>query len=114
MVAEIQQVMFTSREDKAAKDVTWLEGLLRVRAEWLTSNDLLALIGWPATEANKRWLRGLASSSKVILSGQLGYKHAGNATAEEVNHSANWLISQGKEMIKRGLAQRRAAHGILG
>ena len=111
---ESQPMLFASREDKAAKDLAWLEKLLAGSAEWMLASDILATIGFPVNDGNKRWLRDLASQSKVILSGQKGYKHAACATAEEVNHSANWLISQGKLMIQRGLAQRKAYHAILG
>ena len=31
-----------------------------------------------------------------------------------IEFPANWLISQGKKMIKRGIAQRRNAHKIFG
>lgn len=109
-----QGALFVTSADKAAKDVQWLENLLAGAGTWMLASDILLSIGWPVNDANKRWVRQLASQSMEIISGQKGYLHTTAASAEEVNHSANWLISQGKEMIKRGLAQRKAAHAILG
>lgn len=109
-----QGTLFVTRADKSARDVQWLENLLAGAGAWMLASDILLSIGWPVNDANKRWVRQLASGSLEILSGQKGYLHVTAASAEEVNHSANWLISQGKEMIKRGLAQRKAAHGMLG
>ena len=111
---ETQPALFVTRQDKAERDVRWLESSLAAAGSWRTATEILVSIGWPVNEGGKRWLRDLASQSNVILSGQRGYLHAGKATAEEVSHSSNWLISQGKEMIKRGISQRRAAHAILG
>ena len=36
-----------------------------------------------------------------------------HATTAEIDHSAAWLVSQGKKMIKRGLLLRRNAHRQL-
>jgi len=95
-------------------DVEWLEHLLQMGRDWQTAAEILAAILRPPTDDNKRWLRDLASRSEWILSGQLGYKNLEHATAEEIDHAANWLISQGKKMIRRGIALRRNAHRIFG
>jgi hypothetical protein len=50
------------------------------------------------------------SSAGEIISGQKGYKLSAEATIDEIDHAANWLISQGKKMLKRGIAIRRKAH----
>jgi len=93
-----------------AADISWLEKLLLQGRGWMTAGDII--------ETNKgrvldRDIRAIASDCHRIISGQKGYKHVAHATPAEVNHSANWLVSQGKKMIKRGIAQRRAAHAIL-
>ena len=106
--------LFAIQPDKASRDVAWLEGLLRGAGCWMTAGDILLSIAWPQSDSNKRWLRELASQTTCIISGQKGYRHAKNATAEEIVHSSNWLISQGKLMIQRGIGQRRAAHKIFG
>jgi hypothetical protein len=95
-------------------NVRWLEKLLLAEKDWRTAAEILKALGWESNDTNKRFLRSLAEASSNILSGQRGYRHTSQATAEEVRHSSNWLVSQGKKMIKRGLAQRRRAHAIFG
>lgn len=91
--------------------VKWFENLLRGAGCWMTARDvILSTHG----KAHERVLRELASASNEIISGQKGYKHTDHATAEEIDHAANWLVSQGKKMIKRGLGIRRAAHRRIG
>lgn len=94
--------------------IEWFERLLRGALTWMTASDILLSVGRPKSDDNKRWLRELAAASEWVISGQKGYKHLDHATAEEIDHSANWLISQGRKMIKRGVAQRRNAHKIFG
>ena len=58
-----------------------------------------------------RELRAMAEASAgEIISGQKGYKLSTEATIDEIDHAANWLISQGKKMLKRGIEIRRRAH----
>lgn len=61
---------------------------------------------------NERTLRAIANASEGrILSGQKGYRLLdGDTTIEEVEHASSWLISQGKEMIRRGNAINRRYH----
>ena len=95
----------------ADADVAWLEKLLQGAGCWMTAADVTqTVIG----RLNDRNVRELASQSCRIISGQKGYKHIEHGTPEEIAHSANWLISQGKKMIRRGIGQRRAAHGRIG
>lgn len=94
-----------------ARDVAWLENLLSGAGCWMTASDIALTIGGRRCD---RDIRELASQSANVLSGQKGYKHVEHATAEEVDHAANWLISQGKKMIKRGIAVRKNAHRIFG
>lgn len=92
-------------------DVAWLETLLRHAGCWMTASDISLATGG---RVNDRDLRALASASEWIISGQKGYKHIAHGTVEENDHAANWLISQGKTMIKRGCRIRRNAHRRLG
>lgn len=92
-------------------DAKWLENMLRGAGCWLTAKDInLSTHG----KAPERTLRDLASTTDQIISGQKGYKHIEHATAEEIDHAKNWLISQGKKMIKRGIAIGRAGHRRIG
>jgi hypothetical protein len=91
--------------------VKWLENLLRGSGCWMTANDISYTT---RGKAHERILRELASASDQIISGQKGYKHVAHATAEEIAHASNWLMSQGKKMIKRGIAIRRAGHQRIG
>lgn len=92
-------------------DVRWLEALLRGASCWLTAKDIsLTTMG----RVGDRDLRALASASEWIISGQKGYKHLEHATGEEIAHASNWLVSQGKVMIQRGIRIKRNAHRRLG
>jgi hypothetical protein len=89
----------------------WLEGMLKGAACWMTASDIsMSTHG----RVSDRDLRALASASEWIISGQKGYKHIEHATVEENAHASNWLISQGKAMIKRGCRIRRNAHRRIG
>jgi hypothetical protein len=92
-------------------NVVWLELLLKNSTDWLTARQIIASC---FGKLHDRDVRELASASKWIISGQRGYKHIEHATAEESAHAANWLISQGKKMIKRGIGIRQNAHKLLG
>ena len=56
---------------------------------------------------------GRNASAGRIITGQQGYKLADHATAAEITHASAWLISQGKEMIRRGIKIRARAHQQL-
>jgi hypothetical protein len=76
---------------------------------WVTARRLTFHLG-----ACDRELRALAEASRgEIISGQKGYKLSAEATLEEIDHAANWLISQGKKMLERGIEIRRRAHQKL-
>lgn len=112
MIAHLEQQtdLFTARPQLDA-DASWLERLLFEGKCWMSARDIIHTTKGGVID---REIRQVASDSKKIISGQKGYKHVAHATAEEVNHSANWLISQGKKMIRRGIAQRNEAHKIFG
>jgi hypothetical protein len=107
---EQQSDLFTPRPAVEAS-ASWLEKLLFESRCWMTAGDIQLTTKGSVID---REIRQVASESCRIISGQKGYKHIAHATPEEVNHSANWLISQGKKMIKRGIGQRTEAHKIFG
>ena len=97
-------------------DARALETLLHQRRGWLTAARILELANKPVTDDNKRWIRDVARRGRYVLSGpgSPGYKHIARATAEEIRHFKNANISQGKDMIRRGLQIGRSAHEIFG
>ncbi|MEJ0091828.1 MAG: hypothetical protein WDM80_19025 [Limisphaerales bacterium] len=94
--------------------VIWLEGFLKNNARWMKAADILRWHGRTEDDMQKRLLRELAAASEWIISGQMGYKHIEHASPEENAHASNWLISQGKKTIKRGIAIRVNACKRLG
>jgi hypothetical protein len=87
-----------------------LKRILDERHTWVPSSVITLLTGW-----SDRTIRALAAhSGGWIISGQKGYKYILHATPEEAHHSSSWLISQGKQMIARGISQRRRAHSLVG
>lgn len=76
---------------------------------WRTAADLTAATGF-----SDRKLRALAAASDDrIISGQRGYCLLAEATPAEITHAADWIISQGKKMIRRGIKIRKAAHSLI-
>src|SRR5690242_12069544 len=93
-----QPDLFEQPRHAGDADTVWLESVLKAVQGWLTAEHILYHLGRATTDSNKRWLRELASQSQWIISGQRGYKHIEHATAEEIEHAANWLESQAKKM----------------
>lgn len=112
--ADTQPELFTQPMESNSKDVSWFEMFLLGGCCWFTAQDILLAVGRPTTDANKRWLRCLASDSGVILSGQKGYRHLVNASPEEIHHACAWLESQAKLMGDRACRLRKNAHKIFG
>lgn len=109
MISDPQLELRPFQSSPADPNAAELRRILRERPAWLSARDLAKLTGW-----SDRQIRQLANASDGwIISGQAGYKHVLNATQEEVHHSSAWLISQGKQMIRRGLDQRRRAHSLI-
>lgn len=76
---------------------------------WRTAAQLTTAIG-----LSDRKLRALAADSQGrIISGQRGYCLISEATPEEIAHAADWLIAQGRLMIKRGIQIRKHAHHLI-
>jgi hypothetical protein len=97
--------------EPGSANVKWLEELLKGAKAWMTARDISLTCGG---RVGDRDIRALASASEWIISGQRGYKHIEHATPEENAHASNWLISQGKHMIKRGCRIRKNAHRRMG
>lgn len=97
-----------------APDAAWLEGVLRRGGGWMFAAELCRLAGLPETEDGKRWIRKLASESRVIISGQRGYRHLACATPAEISHCRNALRSQARELLRRYVNLGRAAHQVIG
>ena len=63
--------------------------------------------------SDRRMRRIAERSDGRILSGQKGYRFFdGSTPIEEADHAAAWLISQGRTMIRRGVAIRRRFHNF--
>ena len=93
--------------------MAWFENLLLGGQCWMLASDVLLAIGRPATDANKRWVRDLASRSGYVLPSQRGYRHLKHATAEEIHHACSFLESQSKVMAERASRLRRNAHKLF-
>jgi hypothetical protein len=110
MIAELELPLF--KPPTTDPNVDWLSSLLLAKRGWLTAAEIIAASG---SELNDRAVRALASlASPDVISGQRGYRHIQHATAEEINHAAAWLESQGAAMIDRACAIRRRAHQLVG
>jgi hypothetical protein len=110
---DAQTELFEPPRHSEDKDVAWLEKVLQVDGVWWLAADLLGLLGRPANEDGKRWIRKLAEQSLWIISGQRGYKYLTHATAEETKHCVNTLDSQGRKMMERAQGIRRNAHRVF-
>lgn len=98
-------------DDQAAFLVKWL----REHRGWHLAGEILAAWSMKDSDQTRRFLRKLAEESNgEVISGQAGYKWIGHATAEEVNHAANWLERQASLMGSRAGAIRRKAHELFG
>jgi hypothetical protein len=94
-------------------NVDWLVNLLRQRG-WMTRQDILRTLAWPATGSNIRWVRSLVSAAgDEVVKGQKGYNHIANCQVDDILHASNQEIDQGKKMIQYGIALRRRAHQMI-
>jgi hypothetical protein len=111
IAAPEQQCDLFAARPAADDSASWLEKLLFESKCWMSAKDIQLTTHGRVID---REIRQLASDSCKIISGQKGYKHIAHATAEEVNHAANWMESQAKKMSDRACALRREAHKIFG
>ncbi len=94
-------------------NVEWLKNTLKEKG-WMTRKQILDFVGFHRTEHNLRWVRALAEAAGAdVVKGQKGFNHISNCTPEEINHSANQSIDQGKHMIRYGIKLRRRAHELI-
>lgn len=85
-----------------------LQSALRGRG-WVRARELCPVMGM-----DDRAIRAEAEASAgEVVSGNRGYCLLTECSVEDLTHSANRLISQGKKMIRRGIRQLHAAHQKL-
>lgn len=88
-------------------DVAWLLRVLHRRG-WMRARDIVSqhFVG-----GSDRELRAIAAASHgQIVSGQKGYCRTDQASVEDVNHAAAWLLTQAAAMTKRAREIQRAMH----
>ena len=86
-------------------DVAWLlralDGKSWCRTKWLQQSF----------EISDRTFRAIAAASHGrIISGQRGYARTDQASVEDVNHAASWLLTQAAAMTTRAREIQRAMH----
>ena len=111
MSQEQELPLFAAPPSEAS--VLWLERYLKECQDWMRAEQL-AVLQNKEGEEGRRWVRAVAEGSGWVISGQKGYKHVENATAEEINHFVNWMERQGKKMIARAERLKRNAHAVFG
>lgn len=101
---------FSHRPPKVSGDEVEAVCAFLVGKGWVKAREIKEQI-----EVDDRRMRVAAEKSGGrILSGQKGYRYYDGATPlDEADHASGWLISQGKKMIRRGMAIRRRGY-ILG
>ena len=95
-------------------NVRWLLRLLKEHG-WQTRREIAEAIRTDgltvSASYSERWVRAVAEAAGAkIVKGQAGFNHIDNCTIEEILHAANQSISQGKLMIKYGIALKQQAH----
>ena len=94
-----------------AGEIDCLLAFLAGRPGWTTARQITAAIG-----LSDRQIRQLARDHRgSILSGpgSPGYKLIADATLEEINHTADRLRSQAREMLAGSIRLRKVAHSII-
>jgi hypothetical protein len=82
---------------------------------WLTRRQIHELTGWSDRDVRAIAEAAFAAHSRPkIVRGPLGFAVFDRATDDHVLHAADIAISQGKKMIRYGLALGRALHGRIG
>jgi hypothetical protein len=106
-----QLSLFEERKQRSLSDDVerTVVSLMHTYSEWVTAATLSQMTGF-----NIRRLREVANASQGrIISGQKGYCLLKRANPDEIRHAANWLESQGREMIKRAERIRKLAHKLI-
>lgn len=89
----------------------WVERWLMARPGWYTSQQICAATGG---RLDDRMLRHVISGSDCIISSHKGFRHIEHATAEEIRHFLNDMLSRARALGRRYAAVRRRAHRIIG
>lgn len=113
MTTPQQLDLFTPRPAVAAPggEIDRLLRFLAGRPGWTTAKEITA-----ALQLSDRQIRQLAREHRSsILSGpgSPGYKLIADATLEEINHTADRLRSQAREMLAGSIRLRKVAHSII-
>jgi hypothetical protein len=110
---QVELPLFEAQPDDPT--VQQFVALLSRADAWMTAAQVLGQMRLLNTDANRRLVRAWAEAAEdVVISGQKGYRHVAKATPEEIAHFSNWMLSQGKKMIRRALNTRRHAHTLVG
>lgn len=110
------ELPFAHRPEVDATDVAALLSSL-VGQGWVKARDLAHRLEWftGSGAPDDRRIREAASKAESeVISGQKGYQLTAESTVEEINHAANWMESQGKEMVRRALGYRLKGHRGIG
>jgi hypothetical protein len=94
-----------------AGEIDRLCTFLSTRDGWTTAREITA-----ALDLSDRQIRQIARDHRhLILSGpgSPGYKLITAATLEEINHTADRLRSQAREMLAGCIRLRKVAHSII-
>ena len=107
MTEQAQLDLFTPRPAAVVPpgEIDRLLVFLAGRAAWTTAKEITA-----ALQLTDRQIRQLARDNRHLLlsgPGSPGYKLIADATLEEINHTADRLRSQAREMLKRAEETRR-------
>lgn len=68
-------------------------------------------------DLSDRKIRQLAEASDGLIvsgPGSPGYIHIDHCPTEKLSHISNTMISQGKNMVRRGIRMKRRAHHLIG
>lgn len=113
MPAQQQLDLFTPRPAVVVPpgEIDRLLVFLAGRVAWTTAKEITA-----ALQLTDRQIRQLARDNRhLILSGpgSPGYKLISDATLEEINHTADRLRSQARDMLAGSIRLRKVAHSII-
>lgn len=109
-----QQELFKERDKNVtATDISILVSILHGKG-WVKSNRLTHLVQQHGLKWSDRKIRAIAHASKGhIISGQKGYKLTAEATRDEIEHAANWLRHQAREMNARADEIKNILTGVI-
>lgn len=102
---------FNFRPGVTGDDVARLTGYLRLEG-WQTRHEIATCLGW-----SERKIRDVAESmGSSIVRGQRGFKLTADLERDDLSaaaQAADAALSQGKRMIRYGLALKRQLHAKI-